>query len=126
MTPTQKALYRSFLGEDFAGKKKILNSIFEEDSEGAFCFIVVEALRSNTTDLFEHAAFLSDYPSRFFSENEFNQMVLKAIFLDLDIQKIKNLETRINPKLTQMIQDYKEERVLAARPVPKSVETFLS
>ena len=60
-----------------------------------------------------------------FPESSFNQMVLKAIFIEVPVGRILGLEDRITPELRRMAADYASERRAAARSVPEDVAYLL-
>ncbi|GAB5520589.1 MAG: hypothetical protein RhofKO_28400 [Rhodothermales bacterium] len=82
-----------------------------------FLFQGTEGLRSNMTTVFDAVALRNPYPAEQFGENAFNQMVLKAIFIDSPLHRIVGLDTRANAALAQMLIDYAHERWAANRTV---------
>jgi hypothetical protein len=48
-------------------------------------------------------------------------MVLKCLFLGLDITLVESLEGRLNPALSRMCYDYLRERSAAGRTIPVSI-----
>jgi len=81
----------------------------------------VEACRTSVQPVFEAIACENPFPARHFPEASFNQMVLKAIFIEVPIGRILELESRITPELQRMAADYASERRAAGRSVPKDV-----
>jgi len=88
----------------------------------AYVEIAVEACRTNVVDVFEAIACDNPYPSSHFSDASFNQMVLKALFLGVAVDRIVGWRTRVNAELARMVADYAEERRSAGRRVPDDVE----
>jgi len=103
----------------------ILEMIFKFDSEGLFKEVLLDAMRTNSSEIFSFIAHRDSYPSKFFNDEEFNQLVLKALFMGIDILKIKNIYNRKNPSLVYKMNDYAEERFLARREIPKVIPIFL-
>ena len=86
-----------------------------------FHSLAVNACRTNSINVFSAIALNNPFPSSFFSEEEFNQMYLKTIFLDLNTEKIFNGEKMINKNLEKSLQYLFEERKSAGRTFPKKV-----
>jgi hypothetical protein len=56
-----------------------------------------------------------------YTEAEFNQLVLKGLFMDVGIQQIVGLRERANATLSRMCEDYCEERSAAGREFPPDI-----
>lgn len=80
--------------------------------------VALEAGRTNSASLFAALALDNVYPDRHYSDHEFNQLVLKALFMGLPIGRIAGLEHRANPELARMCEDFYDERTAAGRPAP--------
>jgi hypothetical protein len=76
-----------------------------------------EGTRSNMRAVFEAVAHRNPYPREQFSENRWNHMVLKALFVGSTLGPIQGLDQRANPALMRMLCDYAHERWAAGRPV---------
>ncbi len=76
-----------------------------------------EGIRSNMTSVFLAVAHRNPYPSGYFDEGAWNQMVLKALFTDSVLYKVSGLDARVNPALARMLVDYAHERWAAGRTV---------
>lgn len=83
--------------------------------------LVIDACRTNILPLFESVACENPYPSRFFPERNFNQMVLKALFNNVGLARIQGLSDRLNPDLARMASDYAAERRAAGRSIPADI-----
>ena len=77
----------------------------------------VEGLRSNMQSAFVAVALDNPFPADQMDQDSFNQMVLKAFFLGLDVDRIQRLESRANADLTRMLRDFARERRAAKRPI---------
>jgi len=77
----------------------------------------VEGLRSNMQSAFTAVALDNPFPADQLDMDSFNQMVLKAFFVGVDIDRIQRLESRANAALTRMLRDFAKERRAAHRPI---------
>ena len=76
-----------------------------------------EGIRSAVQPVFEAVAHNSPFPARHFSEAMWNQMVVKALFIDSRLAPIQALDERRNADLAHMLVDYAHERRAAHRSV---------
>ncbi|MEM8780581.1 MAG: EboA family metabolite traffic protein [Cyanobacteria bacterium P01_G01_bin.49] len=83
----------------------------------AFCLRAAEGVRSNMVAVFNSVALRNPYPAEYFDDLAWNQMVLKALFVDSPLALIHGLDNRVNPQLIQMLVDYAHERLAAQRSV---------
>lgn len=79
-----------------------------------------DSCRTNSLVLLRAIALYNPYPSQHFSSRGFNQLVLKSLFLGLNIANIYGLSSRLNSELSQMCTDYIDERLAAGRDYPDS------
>lgn len=86
-----------------------------------FLAYAVNACRSSISPVFEAIACENEYPSLYFAELNFNQMVLKALFSGVALARIVGLAGRLNAELTRMAADYASERRAAGRSVPADI-----
>ncbi|MES2139344.1 MAG: EboA domain-containing protein [Bacteroidota bacterium] len=80
-----------------------------------------EAVRSNIGPVFDAIAFNNPYPSNYFDEAAWNQLVLKTIFCGKSIQNIHGLKERSNKELAYMISGLAHERWAAGRTISAEV-----
>jgi len=76
-----------------------------------------EGIRSNIGLVLEAIIYHNTYPAAWLNEAAWNQLVLKAFFTEKDVNKIHQLEARMNPALISTLEDYVKERQAAGRTV---------
>lgn len=76
-----------------------------------------EGLRTNMRAVFEAVAHRNPFPREQFDTARWNQMVLKALFVESALHPIQGLDERANEELAQILCDYAHERWAAGRPV---------
>ena len=79
--------------------------------------VAVEALRTNITTIFDAISLKNPYPSMYFNDQQWNQMYLKAAFMQLDLADILDVDKRANKDLARIISDYAHERWAASRDI---------
>jgi hypothetical protein len=81
----------------------------------------IEACRTSIQPVFEAIACENPYPAARFPDLSFNQMVLKALFVGVAVDRIIGLDGRLTPELARMATDYASERRAAGRSVPGDI-----
>lgn len=76
-----------------------------------------EGVRSAMQPVFEAVAHRNPFPREEFNETQWNQMVLKALFIGSKLAPIQGLDERRNKDLAVMLIDYAHERWAAGRAV---------
>lgn len=84
-------------------------------------FRATDAVRSNMGIVFDAIALNNPYPAVNFTEQAWNQMVLKTIFNDKPLHFIHGLTERANEKLAVTLSDFAHERWAAGRQVAPQV-----
>lgn len=74
-----------------------------------------DGLRSNIVDVFDSIALDNPFPARQFSDDAWNQVVLKAIFTSRPLYRLHRIDDRANLKLAEALSNYAHERWAADR-----------
>ncbi|MBN7809825.1 EboA domain-containing protein [Algoriphagus sp. H41] len=77
----------------------------------------IDGCRTNMTLIFDAIALNNPFPPRYFPEANWNQLVLKSIFMQRPLYRIQKLDERRNPALADIASDFAHERWAAGRPV---------
>ncbi len=80
-----------------------------------------EGVRTNMGEVFESVANNNPFPADYLSEDAFNQMVLKCVFVGKPLFRITHLQQRLNEDLARMAIDYAHERWAAARELTPEI-----
>lgn len=76
-----------------------------------------EGIRSNIGTVLESIMYHNPFPAEQLDEKAWNQLVLKAIFTQKDLDKISGLHERANKALADSLVDYANERRSAGRMI---------
>ena len=104
----------------------IFKSIPYLENASHFAPIVVNGIRTNIVDVFDAITLKNPYPASYFSQDEWNQMILKAVFMERPIYQIKDIDQRKNEKLAHVLFDYARERWAASRRVTPELWRMIS
>lgn len=77
----------------------------------------IDGCRTNMTIIFDAIALNNPFPAQRFPEANWNQMVLKSIFMQRPIYRIQQVEQRRNAALASIASDFAHERWAAGRAV---------
>jgi hypothetical protein len=114
---SQSILYQLFCAADIDELVALYQALPLLPAPGEYQARAAEGIRSNMSVVFNAVALYNPYPAEHLPEAAWNQMVLKAIFIDSPLNKIIGLDRRTNPALSQMLIDYAHERWAADRNV---------
>ena len=84
-----------------------------------------QGIRTNISDVFDAIALNNPFPSDFLSQDAWNQMVLKAVFMQRPLYRLYEPEKRTNAELAQMLLDFAHERWAANRSVTPELWRFV-
>lgn len=115
-----------FMHGDSREQEALLRALSILPTQGRFLTTAVEACRANVQTVFEAIACENPYPSCYFPESNFNQLVLKVIFTDVSLQRIVGLSDRVTPALKSMVGDHIKERIAAGRPVHEDMALIMN
>jgi len=106
---------------DSLEKVGILKHLLLLDPKGDWVDESIHALRTSSKDLFLAMAIGNPYPQHFYPDRAYNNLVLKALFMNIPATGIVGLETRRSEELSRMCLDYADELTAAGRAVPESL-----
>lgn len=115
-----------YLRGDYREQAAVLQSLSFLPRPEQYLELAIDACRTNVLDVFEAIACENTYPAAFFPEANFNQVVLKAIFMAVLVGRIANLADRVTPELKRMVTDFASERRAAGRSVPEDVDLIVN
>ena len=121
-----KSLTKLISVADTREQISIFKSITYLENASHFTPIVVNGIRTNIVDIFDAIALKNLFAASYFSQDEWNQMILKAVFMERPIYQIKNIDQRKNEKLAHILFDYARERWAASRRVTPELWRMIS
>ena len=113
----EKVLDNLFTTGDIGELESLYRILYLLPDGAKFQMRAAEGIRTNMTRVFDAIALDNPYPSEYFNEGQWNQMVLKAIFMDRPLYRIIGLDGRRNPDLCRIASDFAHERWAASRQV---------
>lgn len=113
----QAILDKLFDTADMRESVALYKGLYFLDNAAAFTLRAIDGLRTNITHVFDAIALDNAFPLQYFEEAPWNQMVLKALFMQRPIYRIYGLDDRSNKTLALILRDYAHERWSAHRRV---------
>lgn len=110
-----------FRGGDEVERAVVIRALALVCADDTLKHLALEVGRANSVALFAALAQRNPYPAAHYSDHEFNQMILKALFIGVNIDAVYGLEKRANKDLSRMCVDYIDERRAADRTVPPDI-----
>jgi len=120
-----KILDDLFATADYRELIALYKGLYFLDNAPDFVARTREGLRTNMVGVFDAIALENPYPAQYLSEDAWNQMVLKTMFMQRPMYRIYRIEDRKNAKLADIFLDYAEERRSAHRPVSPELWRFI-
>jgi hypothetical protein len=104
---------------DAAERRGILRALPFLDLGDRALYLTDDAIRTNDTRLI--AAALGPYATEHLSDAQYDQAVLKCVFVGVPITPIDGIPARVTPDGARMLAAFVHERVAAGRDVPAEV-----
>lgn len=114
-------LTRGFRTGDNNERVALLRALPLLPEPARFTELAIEACRSHVLDVFAAIACDNPFPARHFPEANFNQLVIKTLFLELPLARVHGWRGRANAELVRMATDYEAERRAAGRTIPADI-----
>jgi hypothetical protein len=115
-----------YLRGDYREQAAVLRALPLLPAAADHLALAIDACRTNVIDVFEAIACENPYPAAHFPELNFNQLVIKAVFLGLAVARIAGLDRRNNSELRRIARDFAAERRAAGRTVPGDLDLILA
>ncbi len=103
---------------DNGEKRAVMRTLSLLQHPELYVELAAQACRSSVQTVFEALACENPFPAATMPDLLFNQMILKAVFTEVALDRVMRLESRITPELSRMAEGYASERRAAGRTVP--------
>jgi hypothetical protein len=111
-----------FEGGEMGEQVSVLRTLSLLPEPARFVETGFQACRTNAVVVFEAMVCENPFVAEHFPALNFNQAVLKAVFLGVSVARIEGLSARITPELKRMAAGYASERRAAGRSVPADID----
>jgi len=115
--PGQAAIEEAFRYADEGESCALFRAIPLCPGAERFVWRVSDGCRTNMTSVFEAIAFDSPFPVTHFDDVAWQQLVIKAVFVGVNLACVHGLDGRLSPELARIALDLVEERRSAGRDV---------
>jgi hypothetical protein len=115
-----------FSTADIQELETLYRALYLLPDPGNYRYRGAEGIRTNMTRVFDALALDNPFPAEYFDEGAWNQMVLKAIFMQRPLYRIVGLDDRHNDNLARIASDFAHERWAASRPVTPELWRLLT
>ena len=122
----KKVLDDLFSTADIQELETLYRTLYLLPDPGNYKYRGAEGIRTNMTRVFDALALDNPFPAEYFGEGAWNQMVLKAIFMQRPLYRIVGLDERHNDNLARIASDFAHERWAASRPVTPELWRLLT
>ena len=99
----------------------IFKGLYLLENAQDFTKMVEEGIRTNMVNVFDALVVGNPFPQTYLEEWAWNQLVLKAFFLDRPIYTMQFVDEGKNENLANMLQDYVRERWAADRTISPEI-----
>ena len=108
---------------DAAERRGVLQALPYLNIDDRGLALVDDAIRTNDTRLI--AAALGPYATKYLSDEQYDQAVLKCVFVGVPITGLDGIPSRVTPDGARMLGAFVHERVAAGRDLPPEVWTVI-
>jgi hypothetical protein len=117
----ERLIRSAFQFGDHCQKLAIAKGLDLIDEEGLMVDLAIATAASDNKELFAAVALNNPYPALNFDDKSFNQLVVKALSLDLDIVNIIGLQQRLSETLSEQCMNLVNERLQSDNHSPCTV-----
>jgi hypothetical protein len=115
-----------FATADIKELETLYRALYLLPDPGNYRYRGAEGIRTNMTSVFDALALDNPFPAEYMDEGPWNQMVLKAIFMQRPLYRIVGIDDRLNENLARIACDFAHERWAASRTVTPELWRLLT
>jgi len=121
----ENLLFELYYKGDNREKQAVLKILVFLPRPERFKQLAVDSCRNHVQTVFESLACQNPFPALYFDDNQFNQLVLKALFTGAPLNGIVGWKERNNRELVRMAKDYADERKAAGRQASFDIQQII-